>query len=108
MQKQWLGWGLILLLAAFSVQAEDLSEESLQGDWQIVAFQGEASEDNDGWVFEDDQFYQRFGDRRISPDTFTVKGDVIDLGYAKIQVNRFDGDEMNATMAGYDYTLEKQ
>jgi hypothetical protein len=51
---------------------------------------------------------QNLSGHRISPDNFKVKGQVIDLGYAKINVLEFSGNTMKANMAGFEYTLEKQ
>ena len=98
----------ILSFLTFSLYAVNLSEASLQGSWVIIEFQGEAESEGDKWEFEGSKFYQNMGGRRISPDTFTVSGNIIDLGYGKIKVKRFDGKTMEANMAGFDYKLKKQ
>ena len=98
----------VLLLLPLSLHAAELSEASLQGSWLIVQFQGEPDDEGDKWEFEGNRFYQNLGGRRISPDEFTAAGGVIDLGYAKINVKHFDGQVMEAEMAGFDYRLEKQ
>ncbi|WP_431687865.1 hypothetical protein [Hahella sp. NBU794] len=96
-----------LALFAIGAQAAELSKQALQGSWLILSMNGESDDENDKWEFEGDNFYQNLGGRRISPDAFTVKGQTIDLGYAKIKVLAFDGDTMTADMAGFTYELKK-
>ncbi len=96
------------LMFSFAAQAADLSSQALQGSWTITSMAGMADEENDKWEFEGNNFYQNLGGRRISPDPFTVQGDVIDLGYYKIKVLAFDGQHMTADMAGFVYELEKE
>ncbi|AZZ90253.1 hypothetical protein EUZ85_05790 [Hahella sp. KA22] len=83
-----------LALFAIGAQAAELSKQALQGSWLILSMNGESDDENDKWEFEGDNFYQNLGGRRISPDAFTVKGQTIDLGYAKIKVLAFDDDTM--------------
>ncbi|ABC27690.1 hypothetical protein HCH_00795 [Hahella chejuensis KCTC 2396] len=97
-----------LIMLALGVQAAELSKQALQGSWLILTMNGESDDENDKWEFEGDNFYQNLGGRRISPDAFTVKGQTIDLGYAKIKVLAFDGDTMTADMAGFTYELKKE
>lgn len=96
-----------LLVLTLPASAASLSQASLQGSWTIVELMNEPDEEGDQWVFEGDQFIQVVGGRRITPDAFTVRGGVIDLGYAEITVTAFDGRAMEATMAGFPYRLVK-
>lgn len=95
-------------LLSLSAYASELNQPALQGDWLIVEFQGEPETDGDLWQFEGKRFYQNIGGRRLSPDDFTTRPGVIDLGYAKISVTSFDGKTMEATMAGFKYKLVRQ
>ncbi|WLQ12435.1 hypothetical protein O5O45_22160 [Hahella aquimaris] len=99
---------IALTLFAIGAQAAELSKQALQGSWLILSMNGESDDENDKWEFEGDNFYQNLGGRRIYPDAFTVKGQTIDLGYAKIKVLAFDGDTMTADMAGFTYELKKE
>lgn len=98
---------LLMLLSLFA-KAESLTTEALQGSWKIVAFNGAPYDDQDYWEFEGDKFFQKSSGRRVSPDQFSVVGNAIDLGYAKIRVLEFNGRSMTANMAGFKYKLEKQ
>ena len=98
---------LFVALIAVAVAAAELSQESLQGTWTIVEFMGEPDEEGDQWKFDGNRFYQVFGGRPIPPDVFTVNGMIIDLDYAKITVKSFDGNTMEAEMAGFPYKLVK-
>lgn len=106
MNKLLMGMFLIAFVA--STHAAELTSEALQGSWRVVTFAGETNEDEDYWEFEGDQFIQNLAGHRLSPDTFTVDGNIIDLDYAKIKVLEFHGDSMKADMAGFEYGLEKQ
>ncbi|MGY5451061.1 hypothetical protein ACVFI8_08990 [Agarivorans sp. MS3-6] len=99
---------LIVMVFATTAYAADLSQSALQGDWVITEFHGSPEPDGDMWQFEGQNFYQNIAGRRMSPDAFTVSPAVIDLGYAKITVTRFDSKEMDATMAGFTYKLIKK
>ena len=103
-----LALAIFVLVFSQSAFSGELTEEALQGDWLIVALSGGPESDKDYWQFEGDKFYQNLDGHRISPDTFTVKPGIIDLGYAKIKVLEFDGKEMTADMAGFKYTLKKE
>lgn len=101
---------MTVFLAAFAVttQAAELTAEALQGSWRVVMFAGEPNEDEDYWEFEGDRFVQNLAGHRLSPDAFTVDGNVIELDYAKIKVLEFTGNAMTADMAGFEYGLEKR
>ena len=102
---------LLILLFTFvtlPVMASELSQKALQGSWLIVELAGEKDDEGDMWEFEGNKFYQNISGRRISPDEFTTSPGVIDLGYAKISVESFDGTNMIAKMAGFKYKLVKQ
>lgn len=98
---------LVISLAAAAAHAAELSEAALQGSWTIVEFQGGPDLDGDKWEFEKDRFYQNLSGHRMSPDRYRVSGSYIDLGYYKIKVKSFDGRQMTAVMAGFDYKLRK-
>ncbi len=99
---------LLCLLVPFQVCSADISKENIQGAWVIVTMAGMPDEEGDMWEFEGNQFYQNLGGRRISPDPFVIKGNVIDLDYYKIKVLDFTGLTMKADMAGFVYELKKK
>ncbi len=88
--------------------ATELKSEALEGAWVIISMAGMADEDGDMWEFEDGLFYQNLGGRRISPDKYTVKGEVVDLDGYHFKVLEFDGQTMKADMAGFVYELKKK
>lgn len=96
------------LLLSFNVFAVDLNGSDLQGTWNIVYMSGQSEYKNEWWEFTDDQFTQHFGEKTLSPDTFTIKGDVIDLGYSQMKVLVFEGNKMEVIMGGVKYHLEKK
>ena len=96
------------LLVSLSVNAAELSQESLQGGWQLLTMNDLTNEDNDMWEFEGNKFYQNLGGRRMRPDKFTVTGNEINLGYSKINVKKFEVNSMTAEWAGVTYTLKKK
>ena len=98
----------LALLLAQVTWAEELSEKSLEGSWLIVTFMGQPAEDKDYWEFENGKFVQNLSGHRISPDKYTVQPGIIDLGFAQIKVLSFDGENMTADMAGFEYTLHKE
>lgn len=103
-----------ILLIAFAmlfssvVMAADLTQQALQGDWVITEFQGAPDSEGDMWQFEGNKFYQILGKTRVPADEFTVSPGVIDLGYAQITVESFDGKTMEAIMARVKYKLVKK
>ncbi len=101
---------IALLVSACSTAADPgvLSTESLQGEWAIMQMADMEENGEDSWLFDGNQFYQVLGGQKISPDAFTVSGDVIDLDYAKIQVHVFDGETLEASMAGFRYRLVRK
>ncbi|MCE0557104.1 hypothetical protein [Motilimonas sp. E26] len=102
--------GLLTLGALFSFSAfsAELSESALQGDWLVSHFQNESDNDNTLWQFQGNQFIQNLDGMKVAPDSYKVSPGVIDLGYAKITVTEFDGENMEAVMAGFKYKLIKQ
>ena len=98
---------LLAFFVSLSAYAADLNQSSLQGSWLLLTMNGQSLEDNDMWEFEGNKFYQKLGGRRISPDTFTVTGKEINLGYSKINVKKFEATTMTAEWAGFTYTLKK-
>lgn len=102
--------GLLTLGAflSFSAFAAELSESALQGDWLVTHFQNEPDNDNTLWQFHGDQFIQNLDGLKVPADSYTVAPGVIDLGYAKVTVTEFDGENMEAVMAGFKYKLIKQ
>ena len=99
---------LVAFLVSGIAFAEGLSNDSIQGSWRILTLSGEVDEDEDYWEFNGNKFVQNLAGHRMSPDEFVIKGEVIDLGYAKIKVLEFDSKLMTANMAGFKYTLEKK
>ncbi|MDO6687861.1 MULTISPECIES: hypothetical protein [unclassified Agarivorans] len=99
---------IVALTLSTSAYAADLSESTLQGEWLVVEFMGSPDEDNTKWQFEGNQFYQKMGNSRMSPDQFEIKEGTIDLDYAQIEVTSFDGKNMEAIMADFKYRLIKQ
>ena len=90
--------------SAFALDARDL-----QGKWVITAVNGEDDGGrSDIWEFRGDEWIVWSGNRALSPDAFTVKDDVIDLGYARITVLEYAGDRMTTQQMGFVYTLERQ
>lgn len=101
-------WIMLLAGGSMAAHAVDLTQDTLQGSWRVTEFAGEANADQDYWEFDGDRFTQSLGGQRLSPDAFEVDGNLIDLGYARIEVTEFKGDHMTARMAGFEYVLEKQ
>jgi len=103
---------LLLLCCPMALLAADfkaeLNAEALEGAWLITSMAGMADEEGDLWEFENGLFYQNFGGRRIAPDKYTVKGEVVDLDGYHFTVLAFDGKNMTADMAGFVYELSKQ
>ena len=67
-----------------------------------------SDDEGDMWEFENGLFYQNLGGRRIAPDKYTVKGDIIDLDGYHIKVLEFKGTYMKADMASFVYELKKK
>ncbi|WP_223789492.1 hypothetical protein [Marinicella meishanensis] len=101
--------GLLLSTQLWSADFQaELTSEALEGAWLITHMGGEVDEEGDLWEFEKGLFYQNLGGRRIAPDKYTVKGEVVDLDGYHITVLAFDGKTMRADMAGFEYQLVKQ
>ena len=104
----------LLIALLFSTQlwsadfAAELKAENLEGAWLIISMAGMADDEGDMWEFENGLFYQNLGGRRIAPDKYTVKGDVVDLDGYHFKVLAFDGKTMKADMAGFVYELKKK
>ncbi|TDR22368.1 hypothetical protein [Marinicella litoralis] len=99
---------ILCLLLSAQVWSADITQDNIQGAWAIISMAGMPDEEGDMWEFEGNQFYQNLGGRRISPDPFVVKDNVIDLGYYQIKVLEFTGKTMKADMAGFVYELKKK
>ncbi len=98
---------VVLLLPLTTVHAWDAGD--LQGKWVITAVNDEDDGDrSEVWEFRGDQWIAWSSGRALPADTFAVKGDVIDLGYAKIKVLEIAGRRMRTEQMGFVYTLEKQ
>ncbi|WP_317930093.1 DUF4124 domain-containing protein [Halioxenophilus sp. WMMB6] len=89
-----------------------LSSDSLQGSWLITQVGGLSADEmgvgEDVWEFNGNQWTVISSGHRLSPDPFTVEGDVIDLGYSKIRVLEFTGYSMKVNTSGLVQTLEKR
>ena len=97
----------ILLLPVINVFAVDAGD--LQGKWVITAVNGEDDGDrSEVWEFRGDQWIAWSSGRALAPDTFTMTGDVIDLGYARIKILEVSGNRMRTEQMGFTYTLERQ
>ena len=98
---------LFLVLAGPSALAWDAKD--LQGKWVITELDGEDTGDrSDVWEFKGDQWIAWTSGRALPGDPFSVTGNVIDLGYAKIKVLEFSGKRMKTEQMGFVYTLERQ
>jgi hypothetical protein len=85
-----------------------ITAEALEGAWLITHMAGMDDDEGDLWEFENGLFYQNLGGRRMAPDKYTVKGEVVDLDGYHFTVLAFDGKSMKADMAGFVYQLVKQ
>ncbi len=102
---------LVIALAMFftvTAHAVDMTQQTLEGDWLVVEFQGKPDNDNTLWQFKGNSFVQNLNGQKLFPDPYKASQGLIDLGYGKIIVNSFDGQVMEATMAGFKYKLIKQ
>ncbi len=102
---------IIVMVGLFSTLswAADINLENLQGVWLIIEFAGSPDSEGDRWEFKGNTFSQRFGNGGTPYDKFTIKGNILDLGYGKIKIKKFDGETMEADMGGGGgYKLVKQ
>ena len=101
----------VVISAPAVKQHQDLSQDSLQGQWLITHLGNTPSEEldvgTDIWEFKGNQYTVISNDHRMRPDPFTVSGDVIDLGYAKIKVKEFSGGKMVVDTLGIEQTLKR-
>ena len=103
-----LGVFITSLLLSMSLMAGELSNDQLTGVWLIKSLNGQSDGVYDLWEFDGKKFTQNLEGHRMRPDAYSVDGNNIDIGYAKIKVLEFNSKLMKADMAGFTYQLEKQ
>jgi hypothetical protein len=97
---------LISSTVAFAVEVKD---SDLQGKWLIVKMGTmDVADMNDIWQFKNGKWTAISGGKALKPDAYTLKGDIIDLGYTKIKILEFSGNKMKTKQQGIEYTLKKQ
>ena len=100
---------LAIFISSTVAFAVDVKDSDLQGRWLIVKMGTmDASDMNDVWEFKNGKWTPISSGKALKPDAYTLKGDIIDLGYTKIQIIEFSGNQMKTKQQGFEYTLEKQ
>lgn len=100
---------LALLIMGLPASALALEAADLQGKWVITSMNGEDDGDrSEVWEFKGDQWIAWSSGRALPADKFTIKGAVVDLGYAQIKILEHSESHLKTEQMGFTYTLEKQ
>ena len=100
---------IALLMVGFAGSALALESADLQGKWVITSMNGEDDGDrSEVWEFKGDSWIAWSGGRPLPADKFTIKGSVVDLGYAQIKILEHSDTHLKTEQMGFTYTLEKQ
>ena len=99
----------IACLFVLCTSAHALDPSQLQGKWVITLVEGmpDDGDRSDVWEFKGDQWIVWTGKHSLPPDRYTIDGDTIDLGYAKIKVLEISADRMRTEQMGFVYRLER-
>jgi hypothetical protein len=102
---------LTLCLLSMAAQAVELSREALQGRWLIVKMGDMDTKElglgEDIWEFKDNLWIVSSSGVRMKPETFSIKGNEIDLGSYSIKVTDFLEGKMVTDSMGVIQVLEK-
>lgn len=100
---------LLLLIVSTFVSAVEVRPSELEGKWLIVKMGTmDVADMDDIWQFKDGLWTAISSGKSLSPDKYSLNGDVIDLGHTKIKVIEFTKKSMKTKQSGFEYTLEKQ
>ncbi|MET1080981.1 MAG: hypothetical protein ABWY06_23450 [Pseudomonas sp.] len=101
---------LVLALMGSFCQAQDVTQDNLQGKWVIISTNGaDDGGREDGWTFAGNQWIVWSGGRDMQPDPYTLEENVVDLGYSKLRVLEKTPSRMKVSIEGssIEYVLEK-
>jgi len=87
--------------------ASGASSDSLEGTWKIIQMGRDEEDGTSSWEFHQGRFTQVLEGRRLASDSYTVRGNTVDLGYGKLVVSSNDGQTLKAKLGGVDYVLVK-
>ncbi len=100
---------IALSLISSMALALELNESDIQGKWLIVKMGTmDVADMDDVWQFQDGKWTAISGGKALSPDMYTLKGNVIDVGHTKIEVLELNDKQMKTKQQGFEYTLKKQ
>ncbi len=97
---------MALILPSLSL-GSDVSTEMIEGAWKIVQMGNDKEDGTDFWELHNGRFTQNLSGHRMPSDGYTIKGNIIDLGYASITVMETNGFQMKAKFGPANYALEK-
>ncbi len=98
-----------LMLSASLAMAFEVQDTDLEGKWVMVKMgKMDVPAMDDIWQFKDGQWTAISGGKALKSDPYTLKGDIIDLGYTKIKILEFTKLHMKTKQQGIEYTFMKQ
>ena len=106
---------LMTLICSMTIQAEEVTQGSLQGSWRIVQILAAPYDADDRWVFKDNMIYEIYNEHKTSAIKFKIVGQKIIIEDEddpregnNIVIISLDSNTMKAKRFNYDYILKKQ
>ncbi len=98
-----------ILFSSFCAQATDFNPEDLQGKWLMMKMEAmKVADMNNVWEFKGKQLTTISNGEALTPDEFTIEGDIIKVGRNQIQIMDLDEKTLRAKQDDFIYILEKQ